>query len=171
MGRWTSRALGTLYYLMVIPVTTCQVCNRVNVCWFPVSSCFQLVGKDHVFGLKDTQLLLSAERNQRLRSVYNKFGVGNVEVSFLRSFCLFYTRVLVWSSINYLLCVWIALRSPRSSVRNKQSWDLAADYRLPDWHHRTRCSASYMLLVYQVIRIYSFFLDYQSCNCCDGEFE
>ena len=45
------------------------------------SSCFQLVGKDHVFGLKDTELLLNAERNQRLRGVYDKFGVGNVEVS------------------------------------------------------------------------------------------
>lgn len=44
------------------------------------SSCFQLVGKDHVFGLKDTQLLLNPERNQRLRGVYDKYGVGDVEV-------------------------------------------------------------------------------------------
>ncbi|KAI9558883.1 hypothetical protein GHT06_015672 [Daphnia sinensis] len=43
------------------------------------SSCFQLVGKDHVFDLKDTELLLNAERNQRLRSVYDKFSVANLE--------------------------------------------------------------------------------------------
>jgi hypothetical protein len=39
-----------------------------------------LVGKDHVFGLKDTQLLLNPERNQRLRSVYDKYGVGDIQV-------------------------------------------------------------------------------------------
>ena len=31
-------------------------------------------------GALDTELLLNAERNQRLKSVYDKFGVGTVEV-------------------------------------------------------------------------------------------
>lgn len=48
------------------------------------SSCFQLVGKDHVFDAKETERLLNAERNQRLRNVYEKYGVDNVEVVMTR---------------------------------------------------------------------------------------
>ena len=39
-----------------------------------------------MFDVKQTESLLNIESNQRLRSVYDRFGVGNLEVSSLISF-------------------------------------------------------------------------------------